>query len=119
MNMPECQLSTFTLADWTCFLCHYASVRTMMTALQSPRGKAGLLGFTKQCGAEREQVLSQEQGKHILTQCVCSTIFLLLISKNKHIHHKPNSTQNCIFYKKLMINELMYIPTTGCNRENT
>lgn len=40
---------------------------------------------------------------------MCSTIFLFLIIKNKHIHLKPNGTQNCILYKKFVINELIYM----------
>lgn len=39
-SVPECQLSTFRLADWTCIMCNYASARVMMTASYSQRSLA-------------------------------------------------------------------------------
>lgn len=96
--VPECQLWTFRLADWTCIMCNYASGRERMTTSHSQRSTAELwwriewehIPHSSRAFMGKKSVPSE----HLLflSSWTCSFIFPFLVIKNKHTYHDGTRT---------------------------
>lgn len=110
------------LADWTCTMFNYASIRMMMTAFQSQRSKEDLVGLTKTMwdwmGTDRSSMGTDRSlmGKHTTKENIHFFSHSVCFLPFSIINHKKINTyiinlmvpRNYILCKTLLVNELMH-----------